>query len=391
MNDPKSPSWDEERVARAALTAVCEAATPGLVHRVSDDGAQAVWQVLRAAEPTGRWARRAQALDVDKMLAQAARHQVRFVIPGDAEWPQQLEVLHEIQVAGQGGAPFGLWVRGPGQLAEWADSSVAIVGSRASTAYGDSVATDLALDLSAPDGPGWTVVSGGAYGIDAAAHRGVLTTGGRTVAVLAGGLDEPYPRGNARLFEQLAADHLLVSEVPCGMHPTRTAFLARNRLIAALTNGAIIVEAAARSGANNTISWAGECGRIVMAVPGPVHSSLSVTPHRLIRDQRATLVSDSRDVRALLEPLSSAPPLPVGGQSRELDRVPPELMQVREVLPGRGGLPTGQVAQRAGLPLAAALASLGQLEQLELARCDEMGEWHLARPARSHRVSAGPG
>ncbi|MGO4958028.1 DNA-processing protein DprA [Luteococcus sp. Sow4_B9] len=370
--------WTDERRARAALTHVCEAATPGLTAQVAQAGATQVWDVLRSSQEEGRWARRAKLLDVDEMIDQAMQHGVRFVMPGDDEWPECLGDLASAQVAGQGGSPLGLWLRGPLRLAELADRAVAVVGSRASTAYGDSVATDLAMDLATPSGPGWTVVSGGAHGIDGAAHRGAFACGGRTVAVLAGGLDAPYPRGNRQLFERMAREHLLVSEVPCGMHPTRVAFLARNRLIAALAVGTVVVEAAARSGANNTASWAAACGRVVMAVPGPVHSSLSITPHRLIRDQRATLVAGAADVLALVEPLSSSPMLPVGGPDRRLDSVDPALMQVRECLPGLGSLSTGQVAQRAGLTLPAALASLGQLEVLGLVRCDEQGEWCLA-------------
>lgn len=371
-----SPEWDEERLARAALTAVCEAADPRLVEQVHDQGPVAVWETIRRTD-VGRWSRRAREVEPELLVDQAEGNRVRFVVPGDAEWPEQLEVLDGVQVAGLGGAPLGLWLRGPGRLDQWCERSVAVVGSRASTPYGDRVATDLAIDLA---GHGWGVVSGGAYGIDGCAHRGAHAAQGRTVAVLAGGLDEPYPRGNRLLFDMLAQDHLLASEVPCGMHPTRVAFLARNRLIAALSVGTVLVEAAARSGANNTASWASECGRVVMAVPGPVHSAMSVTPHRLVRDGRASLVTGCREVLALVAPLSEAPVLPVGGGDRLLDGVPPDLVRVREVLPGRGGMPTGEVARRVGLTLPGALAALGRLQELGLVRRDEEGLWQLARP-----------
>lgn len=379
----EAPGWDGERVARACLTAVCEAGSPGLAPRVAEVGAEEVWRTLRRSTGDGRWPRRARELDVEALLATAERHGVGFLAPGDEDWPGQLSVLDEVQVAGLGGSPVGLWVRGPGRLAPWCERSVAVVGSRASTAYGEQVAADLAADLAAGPRP-WTIISGGAYGIDRAAHRGASAVGGQTVAVLASGLDLPYPRGNHALFEMLARDHLLVSEVPCGMHPTRVAFLSRNRLVAALSTGTVVVEGAARSGANNTASWATECSRILMAVPGPVHSSMSTTPHRLIRDHRASLVCNSEEVRALVEPLSSAPLLPIGGGARLLDRVDPELVALREALPGRGGAGAAAVAREAGVSLRQALAGLARLEQMGLVACDAVGEWSISapRPAR---------
>ena len=155
------------------------------------------------------------------------------------------------------------------------ERSVAIVGSRAATAYGSGIATDLAADLVEQ---GVTVLSGGAFGIDVAAHRGALAGGGPTVCVLASGVDVAYPPGHASIFASLARDQLLVSELPPSAHPTRVRFLARNRLIAAMSRGTVVVEAALRSGARNTAGWALGCGRPLMAVPGPVYSRASTTP-----------------------------------------------------------------------------------------------------------------
>lgn len=377
--------WSDERLARAGLTAACEAGSWPLAGQIAQHGAQEVWQTLRHSSGEGRWAARARALDLGQVLGDARRHGVRFVIPGDAEWPQQLEVLAQTELQGLGGAPLGLWLRGPGDLARWSERSVGIVGSRASTQYGDHVATDLAMGL-AETGQGhepWVVVSGGAYGIDGSAHRGAMAAAGRTIAVLAGGLDQPYPRGNQVLFDAIATDHLLVSEVPCGVRPTRVAFLTRNRLIAALTVGSIVVEAAARSGANNTASWANACKRVVMAVPGSVRSALSITPHRLIRDGQATLVADVPDVLALLEPLHAAPMLPLGGEERPLDRLAPDLLEVRESLPARDGISAGEVARLTGLGMPTVLSRLSQLEELRLARRDEVGRWRIAVPRRA--------
>lgn len=373
-------SWDEERRARAGLTAVCEAASPQLVDHVARFGAVAVWDAVRRGHGPERWVRRAAAVDPDEVEDRAVANGVRLLVPGDPEWPEQLASLDGASVDRLGGAPVALWARGPGHLAQWSAESVAIVGSRASSPYGEQVATDLAIDLAGGPGGGWTVVSGGAYGIDGSAHRGACAAQGRTVAVLAGGLDTPYPRGNQPLFDQLAAEQLLVSEVPCGASPTRVGFLARNRLIAALARGTVVVEAAARSGANNTASWALECGRVLMAVPGPVHSSLSVTPHRLVRDGKAQLVCDHRDVNVLLGELGRVDERPVGGPATLFDRVAPDLMAVREVLPGRGGLSTGEIARRAGMSLPQVLAALAELQQAALVRPDETGLWRLSTP-----------
>lgn len=379
-------SWDEERLARAGLSHACEGGALRLATLVAAEGSVAVWQALRTGPADSTWARRARGLDLDLLVQRSDRAGVRFVVPGDPQWPSQLADLEGAQVGGMGGPPVGLWLRGPGDLADWSQKAVGVVGARSSTPYGDQVTSQLASELSAPRPDprvgtwGWTVVSGGAYGIDACAHRAAVARGGRTIAVLAGGVDEPYPRGNWSLFEQLAADHLLVSEVPVGMHPTRSAFLARNRLIAALSRGTVLVEAGARSGAINTCSWAGECGRQVMAVPGPVFSATSEGCHRLVRDGRAALVTEAREVGALLEPLAQAPIPGVGGAPRLLDGVDADLLAVREVLPGRGAMPVGEVAARAGLSIALALSSLGQLEELGLVGCDSSGEWRISHP-----------
>ncbi|MEL4503931.1 DNA-processing protein DprA [Luteococcus sp. H138] len=380
-----STQWSDERLARAGLTMACEAGSATLAGKVLEHGAQQVWQTLRNSSAEGRWAARAKGLELAELVGTAERRGVRFVIPGDPEWPESLDVLQHTDLKGLGGLPLGLWLRGPGHLARWSERAVAIVGSRASTQYGDHVATDLAMGLaeSGQKHEPWTVVSGGAYGIDGSAHRGAIAAGGRTIAVLACGLDDPYPRGNQVIFDAIRNDHLLVSELPCGLHPTRVAFLARNRLIAALTSGSIVVEAAARSGANNTASWANACGRVVMAVPGSVRSAMSITPHRLIRDRQATLVTDVADVLALVEPLVSAPTLPFGGEDRPLDRLPAELMEVREALPARGGMTAGEVARRTGLGMAAVLSRLSRLEESHLARRDELGRWRIDAPRKA--------
>lgn len=375
--------WTAERIARAVLSGVCEPADARLGRLLANHGAQAALNALRRSGNKSTWARRAQAADEQELLRLADRVHLRFVIPADDEWPTQLSDLDGCAaVGGMGGSPLGLWVRGEASLKQWLADAVAVVGARAATRYGEAVAGDLAARLAAdqPTG-GYTVVSGGAYGVDAAAHRGVLASGGRTIGVYAGGLDEPYPRGNSRLFEQLAADQLVISELAPGIPATRAGFLARNRLIAALSLGTVVVEAAARSGARNTATWAAELGRVVMAVPGPVHSAMSVGCHRMIRDGQASLVSDIDDICALLAPLGAGPELATTGAQRPLDDLEDHLLEVREAMPGRRAIQAAELAVLSGQPLPRTIAALSELELLGLVKRDDAGAWRLRRPA----------
>lgn len=366
--------WDEERRARAALTFICQPGDPSLVGRVSDLGAAELLAQLRSGRGTPSQVARARAVSVQALCDQADRYQLRLVIPGDDEWPPATSDLNFVEpVGGMSGAPVALWAKGPGHLAEYTDAAVAIVGARAATAYGENVAVDLAADLSAD----WPVISGLAYGVDAAAHRGAIAAGGHTVAIFAGGLDECYPRGNSAIFEELVHHHLAISEVPPGIRPTRAGFLARNRLIAALSLGTIVVEAGARSGARNTVHWAAMLSRVTMAVPGPITSAMSVTPHRLIRDGEAALVTDAADVRAMLAPLGKGPTLPIRGPARVLDDLAPNLLRAREAVPGRGSCTTAEIALRAGMAYGDCLAALVELQLLHLVAEEGADRWRL--------------
>ncbi|MCI2002795.1 MAG: DNA-processing protein DprA, partial [Ancrocorticia sp.] len=206
-----------------------------------------------------------------------------FIWPGDPMWPPGFEYLGET-------APLGLWYRGtlealrrPRENAEPDDvPALAIVGSRAASTYGVRIASAIASEASEA---GVTIVSGGAIGIDAAAHRGALAVHGRTSVVFAGGLDRPYPVSHGSLFHSvLDSGGVLVSESPPGSSPLRHRFLARNRIIAALANATVVVEASYRSGALSTARHALTIGRSVGAVPGPVTSPSSVGCHRLLRE-----------------------------------------------------------------------------------------------------------
>jgi DNA processing protein len=234
-------------------------------------------------------------------LAGFHRDGIRLVCPGDAEWPTQLDALADAR-------PYALWLRGEADLRYCCLRSVSVVGSRAATAYGSHVGTEMAAALGER---GWTVVSGGAYGIDGCGHTGALAADGVTVAVLACGVDYAYPRGHHDLFAGIAAQGVLVSEWPPGRTPTRRRFLIRNRVIGALSRGTVVVEAGLRSGALNTARHARDLGRPVMAVPGPVTSDVSAGCHKIIREWGAVCVTSAHDVIELLAPLDGSDP---GGQ-----------------------------------------------------------------------------
>lgn len=219
----------------------------------------------------------------------APRYQhARTLTRDDDEWPSRLNVL--------ACAPERLWVRGESLLAM--QTPVAVVGARASTSYGEQVAAQLAADLAEA---GVTLVSGGAYGIDSAAIRGALGVGGSVVCVQASGIDDPYPRVNAQLLDEVTRRGTVITGFEPGSHPTRSTFQTRSRQVAALASVVVVVEAAARSGALLGVAQAHELGTPVLAVPGPVTSAMSAGPHRLIRDGVARIITSASDVLAILD------------------------------------------------------------------------------------------
>ncbi len=365
-----------ERAARMALSCAMDGGDPAVGELVERLGAQGAWvKIAEGAlgEPAARRAATTNLEVVDRLAADAG---ARFVVPGDEEWPEGLDDLTQTEsIQRRGGRPVGVWVRGPGHLVAWLERSVAVVGSRAATEYGKGVAADLAADLT---DLGVTVVSGGAYGIDVSAHRGAMGAGGRTIGVLANGVDVAYPPGNTAVFEALGRDHLLVSELPPGAHPTRVRFLARNRLIAAMTRGTVVVEAAMRSGARNTAGWALECQRPLMAVPGPVYSLASTAPHLMIRNGQATLVTSAAEVMELVSEAGQHLISLVQGPNRRTDALSQAQLAVFEAVPARRRVSVGDVALAAGVSVPAALAALTHLDSLGLVDGDERG-W-LATP-----------
>lgn len=258
-------------------------------------------------------------------------------------------------------APLGLWVRGRAELLS-APASVALVGTRAATAYGERVATRLAEELCTTR-PDLAVVSGGAYGIDACAHAGALAVDGNTVAFLAGGPDRLYPAGNTALLERIVRHGAVVSELPPGSVPSRVRFLQRNRLIAC-AGATVVVEAAARSGAANTASHAAEIGRSVGAVPGNVTSQLSAGCHRLIRSG-ATLVTSAAEILELLPHAGWALEEEAGSPNDQLlDGLDSSGRAVLDALPTRASSALEQIARRAGLGPPEVETTLALLEML---------------------------
>jgi DNA processing protein len=316
-----------------------------------------------------RWRDRLGELPSVARLAAWQQGGLRVIIPGDAEWPSQLDDLGDAR-------PVVLWARGTADLRFACLNSVSIVGSRAATGYGSHVAIEMAASLAERD---ITIVSGGAFGIDASAHRGALAGDGVTVAVLAGGLEFGYPRGHGELFAAIAADGVLVSECPPGRGPTRPGFLIRNRIIAALSRGTVVVEAALRSGALNSARHARDLCRPVMAVPGPVTSEQSAGCNELIRDYGALCVTCAGDVAEHIALPGTGPSVgPRRGPSTARDTLDPAAVAVLEEVPVRGGRGPASIAVRAGVDLDTALRCLGLLAAGGFVEHCELG-WRAVR------------
>lgn len=355
---------DAERLARAALTRVIEPGDERGGRWLRTFGAVELLRRLTSPEgpeddPPGASAarldahrRRAALADPERDLATAATAGARFLVPGDEEWPSQLDDLADAR-------PVGLWVRGHADLRIWALRSVALVGARACTPYGAHMGAVLGSGLAEK---GWVVVSGAAAGVDGAVHRGALAAGGATIAVLACGVDVIYPRGHAELIGRIAEQGLLVGELPPGDHPTPSRFILRNRVIAALTRGTVVVEAEYRSGSLVTARAAQKLGRFTMGVPGPATSGLSAGVHELLRGE-ATLVTDAAEIVELvgdmgeLAPARRGPVLP-------RDLLAPDAARVLEALPSRGTAAVRDLAREAGTSTDEALGRLYELHSL---------------------------
>jgi DNA processing protein len=385
----------EQRLARAALTYLAEPADPALGALLEICEPAEVLAAIKADMLPGigpgcgdspasrraleraldRWRIRLPRLPDDEQIEAACRDGIRLVCPDDPEWPGGLDELGPAR-------PYALWLQGHADLRLACARSVSMVGSRAATGYGAHVAGEIAADLGER---GWAIVSGGAYGIDAAAHRGALVVGAVTIAVLACGVDYPYPAGHAELFADIAARGLVISEWPPGRHPARLRFLTRNRTIAALTGGTVVVEAGVRSGALNTARHAAQLARPLMAVPGPVTSAQSAGCHRIIRDWGATCVTRADDIIEMLSPLDETltaaeiPAPATTGATPSRDELDTDSARVLDAFPARGAAGTSTIAAEAGVDLDTVLRCLGLLAGSGLIeRCDR--GWRLHRP-----------
>ena len=342
----------DDRIARAGLSRIAEPGDVAVAAAVGRLGAVEVWEALRRGVPVGQVAQgvlpgiaaKAEGHDPRVDLALAERVGARLVCPGDPEWPGdrlQWEPDDLLEAP-----PWALWVRGPWPLAEVTERSVAVVGARAASSYGVHVSTDLAAGLATGRA---TVVSGGAYGVDAAAHRGALAAAAApTVAVLACGVDVAYPRGNDRLLRDVAERGLLLSELPPGSHPTRRRFLVRNRLIAALSLGTVVVEAAARSGSLATLERARRLHRHVMAVPGPVTSGMSAGCHAELR-KGAVCVTRAAEVLEQVGRMGEDVAEELRGPVDVRDGLSATVRRVLDAVPARRAIGVAALAREAGV------------------------------------------
>jgi DNA processing protein len=371
---------DDARIARATLLRISEAATP-LVHHVRERGVEATLADVRAHAPipgvdVAALAHRLDEADGERDLAAAAAVGARLVCPGDDEWPPLLDDLARVDADS-----FGVWVRGTQRLDDLCGRAIAIVGTRTPTAYGEHVATELAAGLAERC---WTVVSGVAYGIDAAAHRAALAAAGATVGVLACGIDVVYPNGHRRLVDRLATEGLIVSEYPPGAAPQRHRFLVRNRIIAALSLGTVMVEAARRSGARSTLNHARDLLRHAMVVPGPVTSAMSDGCHVALREVvGSVLVTRAEEVIEQCGHLGELAD-PSSGPVRPRDRLGPLVRRVFDAVPVMRAAPVERIAVTACVRPDAVEPSLAALRALGLVERTDEG-WRMSRAGRDER------
>ncbi|MEC4761888.1 DNA-processing protein DprA [Mycobacterium sherrisii] len=378
--DPTARAW-------AYLSRVAEPPCPplaALVHCVGP--VEAADRVRRGLVGNDLLRRTAARRDIDNAAADLellGRRGGRLLTPDCPEWPAlAFSAFGGAAARPQGAPPLVLWALGPARLDEVTPRAAALVGTRAATAYGEHIAGDLAAGLVQRD---IAVVSGGAYGIDGAAHRAALRCEGITVAVLAGGIDIPYPAGHSALLHRIGQHGLLFSEYPPGTRPARYRFLTRNRLVAAVAGAAVVVEAGLRSGAANTAAWARALGRVVAAVPGPITSSASAGCHALLRNG-AELITRADDIVELVGRIGEL----AGDEERpatELDGLGESERRVYEALPGRGAVSVDEIAVAASLMPEQVLGPLAILELSGLAERDD-GRWRIVR-ARRARTGGG--
>jgi DNA processing protein len=364
--------------AWAYLSRVAEPPCDALADLVASAGPVEAADRVRRGQVTAELGERTAARrEVDctaEDLDMLHRRGGRLITPDDGEWPTLAFASFTgtaLRDKPQGRRPLVLWAVGQARLDDVAERAAAIVGTRAATAYGEHVAAELAAGLAEHD---VSIVSGGAYGIDGAAHRATLAADGVTIAVLAGGIDILYPAGHSALLHRICGSGLLVTEYPPGVRPARHRFLTRNRLVAAMGTATVVVEAGVRSGAANTAAWARALGRVVCAVPGPVTSTASAGCHALLRSG-AELVTRADDVREIVGRAGELAP-EEDRPASVLDGLSTAERQVYEALPGRRARTVDEVAVASGIAPAAVLGPLAMLEVAGLAERQD-GRWRL--------------
>ena len=373
----------DDLLARVALARVTEPGSLALWAALQKAPATEVWDAVRAGEPLDRLGQRAldglaarvavaePERDLERLHALGAR----AVCPGDDEWPDGLEWHPDVMSSDvrEMAPPILLFAKGPVGVRTAADAAVAVVGARAATPYGTEVARSLSFGLASA---GVAVVSGGAYGIDAAAHRGALAAkAAPTVGVLACGLDVTYPRGHDRLIDQIAREGLVLSELAPGSGVTRLRFLVRNRLVAALAQGTVVVEAATRSGSLSTAGRAADLGRHVMAVPGPVTSELTTGTHKLLRSG-ATLVASAAHVLEQVGPLGTVAPAAERATEHPRDRLAEQTRRILDAMPVRRPVSAVRIAAAAGVSPLMVQVALPELVGAGLVELKD-GGWRL--------------
>lgn len=370
---------DPRRLAWAYLSRIAQGPHRALAEFAAASGPESAREAVRDGALGERLQVRSHIDTASADLELVASLGGRLVTPDDDDWPGWR--LLAFDGAGMPAvvdhcSPLALWVLGRKPVADLAERAISIVGTRAASAYGEHVTAEIAGDLAID---GWTVLSGAAFGIDAAAHRAALGVGGTTVAVLACGIDRAYPSGHARLLQRIADSGAVISEYAPGTTPAKHRFLARNRIVAGLGSAVVVVEAGWRSGARNTAAWARKLGRPVLAVPGPVTSASSKGCHRMIREGEARLVASAHDV------VEEAGPVGDVGEGRpsmfrDLDALSDTALLVYEAFPSSGTRSPTELSESSSVPVAKVRSILPLLELEGFVANSETGWYRVLVP-----------
>lgn len=288
---------DDAFLALSWISDICDLDTYKLITKF---GATKTLNLINQNNPRNvidkrRKNRLANLEDIQELKYILKQNSISYLSANNVNWPKSLIDLGF-------NMPLGLFFKGDIDLLH--QENVSIVGTRKSSIYGNSIAGEFAFDLASI---GFSVVSGGAIGIDTSSHHGALNAQGKTICVQANGLHRLYPSKNEFLFEKIIKNGLMISEYPPGRNPTKNYFLDRNRIIAALSKSTMVVEAAEISGALSTVRHALRMQRLVLAVPGSIHSKSSVGTNELIRNREAESVTNLQQVLELILPLGQIP------------------------------------------------------------------------------------